>query len=144
MKSSEMCKSPQHIKLCTCIDDSINIESLDNYWILYRYNIVKEIFVLGEVKLPTFPDNNEIINNEEGRINELILERLNEGSIFDKDIEYQDCDRLHIIIKLPDESDKSTYEYEFIEDEWCTADKDPTDPFYVENNYDEVSKGRVE
>ena len=139
-----MCKSPQHIKLCTCIDDSINIESLDNYWILYRYNIVKEIFVLGEVKLPTFPDNNEIINNEEGRINELILERLNEGSIFDKDIEYQDCDRLHIIIKLPDESDKSTYEYEFIEDEWCTADKDPTDPFYVENNYDEVSKGRVE
>ena len=138
-----MCKSLQHIKLCTCIDDSISIESLDNYWILYRYNVDKKIFVLGEVKLPIFPDNNEIINNEEGRINELILEWLNEGSIFDKDIEYQDCDRLHIIIKLSDLADKVKYEYEFIDDEWFTADKDPTDPFYIENNYDEYSKGRV-
>lgn len=139
-----MCKSPQYIKLCACIDDSIDLESLDNYWILYRYNIVKEIFVLGEIKLPIFPDNNEIINNEEARIYELLLDRLNEGNIFDKDVEHQDSDRLHIIIKLSDLADKVKYEYEFIDDEWCIADKDHSDPFYIENNYDEYSKGRVE
>lgn len=143
-----MCKSPEHIKLCTCADDSINVEELNSYWILYRYNPSKEFKVLGSVVMPDDIPGIELLTmegeSEQDMYNRVLLERLNKNELFDTDISLTSNDRLQVVFNSLDEFGGDIYEFEYVEGEWDIAEDDPTDPFFIDNNYDEYKQGVVE
>lgn len=47
-----MCLVSDKIKFCTCDEEDIEIEELNNYWILYRYNPDKFEKIVGMFILP--------------------------------------------------------------------------------------------
>lgn len=75
-----MCKISDHLKLCTC--KKKDVENLQHYWILYKYQ-KREIFLVGE----TIPPQKFDIGIENDAYNFIRLAAmLNEGNCFDIDL----------------------------------------------------------
>ena len=132
-----MCKVSDKIKFCTCSSDNLNIEELDHYWVLNRYNKEKNEFVLGEPSLPSeYKDSNFIINREN------LLKRINEPDAFDKPLDIKRKDRLELVLNNNQDYDKIfVYEFEYTGKEWKYVSHDP---FNLMSHYDEVNSGKLD
>lgn len=133
-----MCTVSDKLKLCTCADELIDIEALDNYWVLYRYNPTKELHVLGLAMPPyTFNDDNYLKNMFN------IAELLDSGIAFDQKFEFKEEDRLEIHLNSQDEEKHIQFQYEYDGEEW-TPLPEGFKPFSLMNDYDELSHGAIQ
>jgi hypothetical protein len=83
-----MCKVSDKLKLCSCKTD---INSLEHYWVLHRFEKDKETIVMGEAMPPAIIDPEiDRYNNKE------LLRMLNEGNVFDIEMNPVEKDRLEI------------------------------------------------
>ena len=84
-----MCQISKNITLCTCVSfDLDDINNMNDYWILYRYNEGLDIVIVGEVILdPLLKQTNP--NN----FVEIVLQKLNKNTLFDKSLDFEDKDR---------------------------------------------------
>ena len=90
-----MCKVSDQIKFCSCASN-IDIEEMDNYWVLHRRNPNKNDLVIGSVISLTGLDERNF------KINHKILEkRINESDAFDIPLALQTGDTLHIHLTTP-------------------------------------------
>lgn len=104
-----MCKISQRLQLCTCNQE--NIEDLENYWVLYRYQ-KSDMMIVGECLLP----DNELIDPNNEIYNRTTLETmLNDGNCFDKALEINNRDSLDIFIKFSNtESETANLIYSYV------------------------------
>jgi hypothetical protein len=129
-----MCKVSNKIKFCTCVDDNIDIEELNHYWVLHRYNKDKNMNVMGE---PIFPDNLHpmfIINEA------LLIYTLNKPDAFDKNIELKKGDRLEVALCNNSDNDSLYYNFKFTGKTWISIE---SDSFDLMSNFDELKSGKI-
>ena len=82
-----MCKISDKIKFCTCVDEDVEIEKLDNYWILYREDKSHNLDFI--IQIGEFVLTENISSNFEFNKN-TILKRLNED-IYEIIYAYDNC-----------------------------------------------------
>lgn len=131
-----MCKASDKIKFCTCVDENTNIEELNHYWVLHRYNKDKNEFLMG---LPIFTDHLHPmfeINSE------ILVSTLNTPEAFDINLEFKSEDRLEIV--LCNNSKKVTsrfmYTFKFTGKIWKPIE---SDCFDLINRFDQVNSGEI-
>ncbi len=131
-----MCVVSDRIKFCTCTSGSTR--SLDSYWVIYRLGKSKETIVLG---MPSMPQGWSDVNYEYNRL--VILERLNQPDAFDKPLDLQINDKLHIVFNhLSKTKSEIIYAYKYKKNKWV---KDEYDWFELENHHHKkIAKGKVE
>jgi len=129
-----MCKISKDITFCTCgsIDLDV-INDLKDYWILYRYNEKLDVIIVGEVILD--PLLNQANPNN---LVEIVLQKLNTNTLFDKSLDFENKDRLHVYITLNDCS--LNYGFEFNENTWQEIEYDC---FSWANKFEVISGGEV-
>lgn len=114
-----MCKVSNKIKLCTCGVNSVS--KLKHYWILHRYNKLKNNIIIGEFMLPYMIDEKILINNKA-----ILLKRLNEADVFDVELFPKNKDRLQLTFTCPGaDNQKITYGYSYKKGKWVEEDFDP-------------------
>lgn len=114
-----MCKISNKLKLCTC--KTKNVYTLKNFWVLHRLVKGKNEMVLGEIMLPYYNPLVDVKLNEK-----TLLSLLNEGNVFDFDIELKDKDLLHVALKFEgDDWQHNDYGFEFKKGKWKNVDYDP-------------------
>ncbi len=131
-----MCLVSEDIKFCTCAKGSIR--SMDCYWILYRIGNPKENWIIGEPMMPFgFLDT----DYESNRL--ILLKRLNESDAFDKVLDIQINDKLHIVFNnLSKLEQPIVYAYQFIKSKWV---EDEYDWFELKNHHHKkVAKGIID
>lgn len=131
-----MCVISDSIKFCTCAKGSIR--SMDCYWILVRIGNPKENWIIGEPIMPFgFLDS----DYESNRLT--LLKRLNEPDAFDKVLDIQINDKLHIVFNnLSKLMPQIVYAYQFSDGKWV---KDEYDWFELENyHHKKVAKGIID
>lgn len=131
-----MCIISDKIKLCTCIDENIDIESLNHYWVLHRYNKNKNLNILGEVMFPNHLHPRFEINVE------ILLSSLNTPEAFDKNLDVKNGDRLEVILcNNSNETVQTLYfNFEYTADVWKPFE---SDSFELMNNYDVTNSGEI-
>lgn len=125
-----MCQITHNIKFCTCI--KTNIDELDNFWVVYRYNDKNDRFIVGEPIIP-IDDINFKVNNE------TLLKRLKEEDAFDITIHFEEKDVFEMVINNLKE-DRKVFNFEYLEKEWHIMEYDP---FYIMNKFDAFTSGKV-
>lgn len=129
-----MCKVTNKIRFCTCIDENIDIEELNDYWVLHRYNKDKNLDVMG---MPIFPDNMHPMFE----INEVVLtDTLNKVNAFDEDIEIKKGDRLEVVLCNNSDIHSLYYNFKYTGNLWKSIE---SDPFDLMSNFDEVKGGEI-
>ena len=114
-----MCKVSDKIKLCTCGVNSV--DQLKHYWILHRYNKLKNNIIIGEFMLPYMLDEKMLIYNKA-----MLLNRLSEADAFDLELSPKSKDRLQLTFTCPDTNEQQiTYGYSFKKGKWVEEDFDP-------------------
>lgn len=134
-----MCKLADKIKFCTCVDENINIEDLNHYWVLHRVNSNTEEsmneIIMG---MPIFPDHLHPMFDINDKA---LLSTLNTNDAFDKKINTANGDVIEIVLC---NNDNSTglfrYTYKYNGSLW---ESDDADCFELSNNYKELKKGRI-
>ena len=129
-----MCQISKNITLCTCVSfDLDDINNMNDYWILYRYNEGLDIVIVGEVILdPLLKQTNP--NN----FVEIVLQKLNKNTLFDKSLDFEDKDRLHVYITLNNIS--LNYGFEFNKNTWQEIEYDY---FTWVNKFEAIKGGKV-
>jgi hypothetical protein len=121
-----MCLVSDSIKFCTCANGSIS--SMDCYWILIRLGKSKEDWVMGE---PIMPFGFLNTDYESNRLT--LLKRLNESDAFDKVLDIQINDKLHIVFNnLSKVEQPIIYAYQYINGKWV---EDEYDWFELKNHH---------
>lgn len=129
-----MCQVYSDVVFCTCsVFDSDTIEKLDHHWILYRYNEKLDLVIVGEIM---FDDMFKKYNPN--NLVELVLKKLNNNTLFDKSIDFEDKDRLQVLIELNQVNLKYGFEYEA--NSWSEIEYDY---FTWANSYEEKNGGEV-
>lgn len=131
-----MCVISDSIKFCTCATGSI--KSMDCYWILYRIGNPKENWIIGEPMMPFgFLD----ADYESNRLT--LLNRLNEPDAFDKALDIQINDKLHIVFNnLSKMKPQIVYAFQYSNGKWV---EDEYDWFELENHHHKkVAKGIID
>lgn len=136
-----MCQVSDKIKLCSC--KTKNVEQLKHYWIIKRRN-KDTSFIVGEIMMPAE------IGEENHKINQdIILNQLNAGDIFDIEIHPNNNDilELHFTFKADgyrannlqsDFDDYLAYAFKYKNGQWKKA---TYDNWIV--NFDEIHKGKI-
>jgi hypothetical protein len=113
-----MCQIFKDITFCTCGSSDIDaLTELNDYWILYRYNEKLDVIIVGEVIYDTLIKQ-AIPNN----LVEIVLEKLNNHSLFDKSLDFENNDRLHVYITLNDIG--LNYGFEYNQGNWQEIEYD--------------------
>lgn len=113
-----MCTISNKLKLCTC--KTKDVYSLKNFWVLHRLVEGKNEMVLGEVMLPYI---NPLVDVELNK--KTLLSLLNDGNVFDFDVELKNRDLLHIAFKFDgDDWQHNDYGFEFKKGEWKNVEFD--------------------
>ncbi|RNL54168.1 hypothetical protein [Pedobacter jejuensis] len=112
-----MCTISNKVKLCT--GNTKDVTKLKNYWILNRFVKGKSDIVLGEVIMPYFNPSVDVGLNED-----TLLKLLNEGNVFDFDIELKDKDLLHLAFKFNGDEQHNNYGFEFKKGKWKNVGHD--------------------
>ncbi|WP_291087980.1 MULTISPECIES: hypothetical protein [unclassified Empedobacter] len=129
-----MCQVYADVTFCTCSDfDSDTIEKLNHHWILYRYNEKLDVVIVGEIML-----DDVIKKYNPNNLVELVLKKLNNNTLFDKSIDFEDKDRLHVSIELNQVNLNYGFEYEA--NSWSEIEYDY---FTWANSYEEKNGGEV-
>ena len=129
-----MCQVYSDVTFCTCSDFEIDqVQSLKNYWVLYRFNEALDLVIVGEIM---FDDMFKKYNPN--NLVELVLKKLNNNTLFDKSIDFEDKDRLQVLIELNQVNLKYGFEYEA--NSWSEIEYDY---FTWANSYEEKNGGEV-
>ena len=128
-----MCVISDSIKFCTCAKGSIR--SMDCYWILVRIGNPKENWIIGEPILPF-----DFLDSEYESNRLTLLKRLNEPDAFDKVLDIQINDKLHIVFNnLSKMKPQIVYAFHYYDGKWV---EDEYDWFELENHHHKkVAKG---
>jgi hypothetical protein len=128
-----MCIPSENIKFCTC-PNSKNITDLPHYWILHRRMEENEFFDFqGELELPKKDENRET--------NEMkILNCLNSGNSFDQEIDFQDEDRLQVVVSDSSLEKKFSYYFAYKNGKW---DLSCEGGFELVNEFESVKEGKI-
>ena len=112
-----MCRVSDQIKFCTCAID-INVEEMDNYWVLYRRDPNKNDMVMGCVNSLLGLDRKNF------EVNYRILEkRINESYAFDIPLALKAGDTLHINLTTPKTEIYAEDNYAFVYNtKWTRCD----------------------
>jgi len=103
-----MCQVYSDVTFCTCSDFEIDqVQSLKNYWVLYRFNEALDLVIVGEIML-----DDMLKKYNPNNLVELVLKKLNNNTLFDKSIDFEDKDRLHVSIELNQVNLNYGFEYE--------------------------------
>jgi len=129
-----MCLVSDKIKFCTCDEEDIEIEELNNYWILYRYNPDKFEKIVGMFILPREDPSFFELNKE------TILKRLKDPDAFDIPIVFKSRDRLLVSINNDKENieEDMTYLFKFTRGKWKPI---AYEPFHLMEEFDQYKKG---
>lgn len=132
-----MCIISDKIKFCTCIDADIDIEELNHYWVLQRYNKDKNDVVMGSPVLPGHLHPMFEINVE------LLVSTLNTPEAFDKIIKLKRGDRLEVVLcnNQTDGKEPLYYSFKYTGKIWKSLEPDCFD---LMNRFDEVTAGEIE
>ncbi|UWX67227.1 hypothetical protein NZD85_01100 [Empedobacter stercoris] len=129
-----MCQVYSDVTFCTCSDFEIDqVQSLKNYWVLYRYNEALDLVIVGEIML-----DDVIKKYNPNNLVELVLKKLNNNTLFDKSIDFEDKDRLQVSIELNQVNLNYGFEYEA--NSWSEIEYDY---FTWANSYEEKNGGEV-
>lgn len=129
-----MCQVYADVTFCTCSEFEIDqIQSLKNYWVLYRYNEALNVLIVGEIM---FDDMFKKYNPN--NLVELVLKKLNNNTLFDKSIDFVDKDRLHVSLELNQVN--LNYGFVFQDNSWSEIEYDY---FTWANSYEEKNGGEV-
>lgn len=134
-----MCVVSDKIKFCTCVADDVEVDELNHYWILHRYNKDKNEMVMGLAMPPM------IIVDPMYYVDEAtILDRVNTAEAFDTELSFRDKDRLEIFFNAlsEDEDDIISFQFEHQTGQWISPDEG-FEPFSLMNYYDEIAQGEV-
>lgn len=116
-----MCEISDQLKLCTC--GGKELENLDDYWILYRFDKDKDYMIIGEPQMPL----NLLYLIETGyNYEDTLLALLNQHNCFDFPYNPKEKDRLLFCLKpnswpqsvSAGEDDRLNYGYEFKKGKW--------------------------
>ncbi|MCA4781334.1 hypothetical protein IF125_03545 [Empedobacter stercoris] len=129
-----MCQIYADVTFCTCSDFEIDqVQSLKNYWVLYRYNEALDVVIVGEIML-----DNMLKKNNPTNMVELVLKKLNDNTLFDQLINFVDKDRLHVSLELNQVN--LNYSFEFEDNSWSEIEYDY---FTWASCYEEKNGGEV-
>ncbi|MBL7473101.1 hypothetical protein [Robertkochia sediminum] len=105
-----MCSNVNQIKLCTCSDNTSTPDT--NYWILYREETTDGIpfMVIGETIVPLIPEI--LLESQQKKLEDYLLDQLNDGSAFDFDLIPEHGDLLHLNITIPKDNN-NPYQLDF-------------------------------
>jgi len=103
-----MCIISDKIKFCTCFDEDIEVEELDHYWVLLRYNEDRNSITFGTILPPLDKFSKNYIKNQ-FKISNALLEK----EAFDKPINFKEKDRLQIVINNNADHYKDTMQFDF-------------------------------
>ncbi len=131
-----MCVISDSIKFCTCANGSIR--SMDCYWILYTIGNPKENWIIGEPMMPL-----RLLESDYESNRLTLLKRLNEPDAFDKALDLQINDKLHIVFNnLSKVKQPIVYAYQYNNSKWV---EDEYDWFELENyHHKKVAKGSID
>ncbi|MFG6685218.1 hypothetical protein ACGK9U_01445 [Mariniflexile sp. HNIBRBA6329] len=131
-----MCKVSDKIKFCTCVDEKVDIEELNHYWVLHRYNKNKDLIVVG---MPTLP---QMFNPMFDINEELLLNTLNSADAFDKNLDLKPGDRLEVVLCNHGRSNEVTlyFNFKYTGKKWKPIE---ADAFELMNRFDAVQQGEV-
>jgi hypothetical protein len=117
-----MCTVSDKLKLCTCGVNADEIYKMPNYWVFYKYDKHKNDIIIGEIMMPYF------INRINHKYNlEQLLKLLNEGNVFDFEIQVKHKDRLLLRLTLPAENGREAeinYGFEYRHGKWINKEYD--------------------
>jgi hypothetical protein len=133
-----MCTVSDKLKLCTCGVSLENIDSLENYWIFYKYGKEPDQFIIGE---PMFPY--ELTTNDYKSNVHQLTKLLNDGNPFDVIITPTENDILQISLqrKHHEQDEKHLhYGFEYLHGKWV-LDAYFT-PLFL-NEYEALQAGEV-
>lgn len=131
-----MCKISDKIKFCTCVDVNIEIEELNHYWVLHRFNKNKNLNVVGTPSLPYHLHPMYDVNEE------LLLITLNSPIAFDKNVELKRWDRLEVVLcNDPNSNEHSlAFNFRYTGKNWKPIEQDPFD---LINRFDDIQQGEI-
>ena len=111
-----MCKISNKLKLCTC--STKDATKLKNYWVLHRFVKGKMFDILGETMMPY---QNSLVDEKLNK--KTLLSLLNEGNVFDFDIELNDKDLLHLAFTFKgNHEEHNDYGFEYKNGKWRVSD----------------------
>ncbi len=130
-----MCKISKEIKFCTCNSGAINLENLENYWILKRNNklVLENDTIIGSFETMILE------NDEKNKI--IILNRLQDPDAFDIPIQFNEGDCFEIHLKNNFFSNALVYSFEFENGKWKSNDYDP---FKIDKPTEIYKLGKIE
>ena len=131
-----MCKVSDKIKFCTCVDENTNIDELNHYWVLHRYNKDKNEFLMG---LPIFPDHPHPMF----KINdEILVNTLNSPEAFDTHLVFKSEDRLEIVLcnNSKEVTSRFIYTFKYTGKTWKSIE---SDCFDLMNRFDQINTGEL-
>jgi hypothetical protein len=131
-----MCDVSDKIKFCTCVDGNTDIEDLNHYWVLHRYNKNKDLQVLG---MPVLPDHFQ----PKFEMNAQLIEHtLNTIDAFDQQLLLEKGDRLEVMLcnNATDIQDPFYYNFRYTGTAWESIE---ADCFDLMSRFDEVTSGEV-
>lgn len=129
-----MCKVSDKLKLCTCEFDP---DTTKNYWEFSRYNAKKDEYIIGQPMLPID------INPEDDTFNrQLITRLLNEGNVFDVELNPKNKDRLYLSFQINNHSwnNRVYYGYVFKKGKWIEHEFDTYEWYW---RHDEEKSGKI-
>lgn len=110
-----MCSVSDKIVLCTC--EVKDIEELKHYWVLFRYDPLQGEYLIGE------PIGWDYYLQEKDPHNPVLLcNKLNEGNLFDKPIDFKEKDRLLISFLFKGNEGNTDYGFEYKNNQWRVID----------------------
>ncbi len=132
-----MCEVSDKIKFCTCIDDTIDIEELNHYWVLHRYNKDKNDIVMGMPVLPN--DLHPLFEINE----EIVVQTLNTPEAFDKNMELKRRDRLEVLLcsNTSGANDRFYNNFRYTGKIWKSIEPDCFD---LMSRFEEVNTGEIQ
>ena len=130
-----MCKVSDKIKFCTCSEGEINIDELENYWILYRLKTEGFEILIGSFYLP-----NEHLENFELN-KQTILKRLTETDAFDIPIEFKNEDILAIYLDKNKKWEDLVLSFRYKKRKWIYEQYDPLE---IGGRYDQLKIGKFD
>ncbi|MDO6760011.1 hypothetical protein Q4566_07345 [Tamlana sp. 2_MG-2023] len=118
------------------MDANVDLETLNHYWVLHRYNKDKMLDVMGMPMLPSHLNSN-FEGNEKA-----VLEALNTPGTFDKDIAFKQKDRLEVVLFNHENTTSETlyFNFEFTGKTWKAIE---ADCFAIMSRFDEVQQGEI-
>jgi len=130
-----MCVVSDKIKFCTCAES--DVYELKHYWVLYRYNKLKMLSVMGSLMFEYQ------ITDPQDELNEnTIIARLNENDAFDVAMTFKNKDVLDVTINNKPKKGERTYSYSFQyrKKKWELFH---AGPFELCNDYDVEAQGKI-